>query len=144
MTPPPLSADDLASLYAAARAACALSYAPYSQFRVGAALRSASGIIITGGNVENAAYPQTICAERSAVVAAVARGEQRFTDLAIAYEDQRQPGAAHVIRPCGGCLSVLLEFSPSRDLRVHCLNVEGTADIRTLAELMPYPFEFRG
>jgi len=139
-----LTHAELHALYTAAREALLHSHAPYSHFRVAAALRTRSGIIVTGVNVENAAYPQTLCAERSAIVAAVSQGHRDFTDIAIAYRDEEHPDSLAPIRPCGGCLSVMLEFSPQRNLRVHCLSPLGQPEILSLAELLPYPFEFRG
>ncbi len=78
------------------------AYAPYSNYLVGAALRTASGRIFTGVNVENAAYPSTICAERVAVFKAVSEGEREFDVIAVTTSN----GGA----PCGGCRQVLAEF----------------------------------
>lgn len=139
-----LTPAEVRELYEAAQAALAHSYAKYSRFRVAAALRTRSGEIITGVNVENAAYPQTLCAERTAIVSAVSQGHREFTDIAIIYRDEEHPDSHSPIRPCGGCLSVMLEFSPQRNLRVHCLSPHGQPEILSLAELLPYPFEFRG
>ena len=130
-------------LYSHAISALARSYAPYSRFRVAAALRASGGSITVGVNVENAAYPQSLCAERSAVVTAVSLGLRAFTDVAIAYVDDAGKSGGAFIRPCGGCLAVLHEFSPDGSLWVHCLNAMGEADVRQLKELLPLPFEFR-
>ncbi|MBW3604582.1 MAG: cytidine deaminase [Actinobacteria bacterium] len=104
-----LTADER-ELVAAALAARAHAYAPYSRFHVGAALRGDDGSVVTGANVENAAYPATICAERVAVGYAVAHGLRVFRQLAVAGT-----GSA-VCTPCGTCRQVLNEFAP--DLEV--------------------------
>jgi len=108
------------------------AYAPYSQFRVGAALLGADGSVTEGCNVENASFPAGICAERSAVAAAVARGIRSFDAITIATE------AAEPTPPCGICRQVLEEFSP------HLLVVSVTSDGRearwTLDELLPRAF----
>jgi len=108
------------------------AYAPYSKFKVGAALLASDGSISEGCNVENAAYPAGICAERVAVSAAVARGNRSFEKLLIATEaDEPTP-------PCGMCRQVLEEFSP------HLIVVSATREGRearwTLDELLPKAF----
>ncbi|MGQ9889991.1 MAG: cytidine deaminase [Aggregatilineales bacterium] len=103
------------TLIAAAIAAARHAYAPYSQYPVGAALLAASGRVYTGCNVENAAYPAAICAERTALVKAVSEGERRFEALAVATGD----GGA----PCGLCRQMLYEFAP--DLTVHIADFDG-------------------
>ena len=89
-------------LVLAAQAVRAHSYSPYSKYAVGAAVRGTSGEIYSGVNVENAAYPLTICAERAAIFAAVAQGERSFTALAVV--------TANGGTPCGACRQVLAEF----------------------------------
>jgi cytidine deaminase len=100
------SADERA-LVAAARNAREHAYAPYSRFRVGAALRTPDGQIFTGANVENAAFPATICAERVAVGYAVAHGHRDFLQIAVVGTG---PG---ICAPCGTCRQVLNEFNPA-------------------------------
>jgi cytidine deaminase len=113
-------------------AAMERAYAPYSNFRVGAALLASDGSITEGCNVENAAYPAGICAERAAVSAAVARGNRSFETILIATE------AEEPTPPCGMCRQVLEEFSP------HLMVVSATRDGRearwSLDELLPKAF----
>lgn len=125
------SSLDKSALLAAAVAAAGESYAPYSKFPVGAALLTASGEIITGGNVENASYGLTICAERAAVFRAVAEGHREFQALALSV-----PGGG---APCGACRQVLHEFSP--DLPI-LIGDESGVLVReiTLPELLPHSF----
>jgi cytidine deaminase len=92
-------------LLKAARAARENAYAPYSGFRVGAAVLGDDGRIYTGANVENASYGLSVCAERNAVVAAVAAGNRRIAAVAISAD---RPG----ITPCGACRQVIYEFGP--------------------------------
>ena len=119
-------------LRAAAFAAMERAYAPYSRFRVGAALLTADGEVVTGCNVENAAYPASICAERGAVMAAVAAGHRAFDRVVIATE-AREPAS-----PCGQCRQVLAEFAPA--LPVVSVTRGGAVRRWTMAELLPSPF----
>jgi cytidine deaminase len=115
-------------LVQAARAAQAKAYAPYSNFRVGAALESDSGDVFVGCNVENASYGLTICAERAAVCAAVSAGARRFR-RAVVVTDSDPPAA-----PCGACRQVLSEFGT--ELRVEAIGPRGSV-AWTMAELLP-------
>jgi cytidine deaminase len=125
-------ASTLAALRAAAIAAMDNAYAPYSNFRVGAALLSPDGQIITGCNVENSAYPSGSCAERVALGAAVVRGIRTFTHVVVATEaDVPTP-------PCGMCRQALMEFAPG--CRVISVTRAGAEAEWTLAELLPSPF----
>jgi len=124
-------------LISEARRVRALSYSPYSKFAVGAALLDSEGTVHVGCNVENASFGLTICAERSALVAAVAKGAHRFQAIAIAA-----PGDEPMAWPCGACRQVLSEFG--MDLRVLIVG-EGESILQgTLRELLPYHFEFPG
>jgi len=108
------------------------AYAPYSQFRVGAALVGPDGAIFTGCNVENSAYPAGICAERSALAAAVAGGVKEFSLLVIASEaDDPTP-------PCGMCRQALVEFAPR--LAIVSYTKHGVEATWNLATLLPHPF----
>ena len=122
---------DREALLAQARAVRAKAHAPYSGFRVGAALLGASGRVYVGCNVENASFGLTICAERSAVAAAVAAGEKRFQAVAIVTD------GAEPVAPCGACRQVLAEFEPA--LPVWAEGKDGQAGWR-LDELLPQPF----
>jgi cytidine deaminase len=128
---PPEAADT--ELLALARSARERAYAPYSQFFVGAALRARDGRIFTGCNVENASYSLSICAERTALVSAVAAGAQAFEAIAIVGA----PGGG-ALPPCGSCLQSLAEFGV--DLRVVMEAADGAQAI-SLAELLPFRFD---
>ncbi len=98
-------------LFSDAESSRTAAYAPYSRFKVGAALRSRSGRIFTGCNIENISYGLTICAERVAVFKAVEAGETDFLEIAI-IADTEEP-----ISPCGACRQVMAEFSPEMLIR---------------------------
>ena len=125
------NAFDDDALIAAARAARDAAYAPYSKFRVGAALLCRDGTIVTGCNVENASYGLSMCAERTAIFAAVASGRSAFEAIAIA-------GPAEALTPpCGACRQVLAEFG--RELRVTYTTPGGHATT-TVEALLPVRF----
>jgi len=122
---------DIAHLAARALEARRWAYAPYSRYRVGAALLATSGKTYDGCNVENAAYPATICAERVAVFKAISEGERQFTAIAVATENGGSP--------CGACRQVLAEFAP--DLTVFIVNGRGDVTKQTtVRELLPDHF----
>lgn len=116
-----------------ALAARARAYAPYSHFRVGAALRCADGTVITGCNVENASYGLCVCAERTAICTAVAQGHTRFEAIAIAT------ASSPPSPPCGMCRQVLSEFC--EDLPISLVNEAGEERTTTLRELLPSGFD---
>lgn len=122
----------LEHLKAAAASMLDRAYCPYSHFPVGAALECADGSVFTGCNVENAAYPAGICAERNAIFHAVSEGHTAFTRLVIAGRGE------DFCVPCGVCRQVMREFAP--ELEIICLNGAGEARTFTLPELLPYSF----
>jgi cytidine deaminase len=115
-----------------ARQAREAAYAPYSNFKVGAAVLSATGEIFTGGNIENASLGATICAERVAIFTAVAGGCRHLTALAV-IADTPDP-----VPPCGLCRQVLAEFNP--DCQVIMANMAGQWRLMNLQELLPLAF----
>ena len=123
---------DPAALRAMAIAAMDHAYAPYSGFRVGAALLGDDGSVTTGCNVENASYPAGICAERGAVAAAVAAGVRSFSAIVIATE------AEEPTPPCGICRQVLMEFAPR--LAVHSVTRSGAEAQWSMVDLLPHAF----
>jgi len=128
-----MNAGTLKKLLVAAQAAQRRAYAPYSKFRVGAALLLANGKIFTGCNVENASYGLTICAERVAIAKAVSEGCRKFQAIAIVA-----PCTAPT--PCGACRQVLAEFG---DMAVVCADSRrlATAQLYQLSELLPAAFK---
>jgi cytidine deaminase len=130
-----IAPDD--DLLARARAAAAGAYAPYSRFRVGAAVR-AGDQVHTGCNIENASYGLAICAERVAIFAAVAAGARRIDAVAVACVDADPDAPAQERTPCGACRQVMAEFG-APDLAVH---VDGASSFR-LDDLLPQAFTLR-
>lgn len=124
--------DDIAVLVEAASVARERAYAPYSRFRVGAALLADDGRVFSGCNVENSSYPAGICAERGALAHAVVSGARGFSTIVVSTEaDQPTP-------PCGICRQVLVEFAPL--LTVVSVTTGGLSARWTMAELLPAPF----
>jgi cytidine deaminase len=106
------------------------AYAPYSRYKVGAALLGKSGKVYTGCNVENASYSHTVCAERTAVLKAVSEGEREFEAVAVVTKNGGSP--------CGACRQVLSEFSP--ELIVYIADKDGEYRTTTLKKLLPDSF----
>jgi len=124
-----------ASLVEAARAAREHAVAPFSHFKVGAALETADGVVVSGCNVENASYGLTICAERVALVKALSDGHRRFTRVAVVADtDAPTP-------PCGACRQMLWEYGG--DLEVILANLSAVTAHHRLAGLFPHPFDVR-
>jgi cytidine deaminase len=117
----------------AARQAMDRAYAPYSSFPVGAVVRSASGKLYAGCNVENSAYPQGWCAEASAIAAMVAAGERRIVEVAVMGRGEA------LVTPCGGCRQKLREFADDQ-VPIHVCGPEGLRRSVTLGELLPLAF----
>ena len=125
--------SEIGELIAAARAARANAYAPYSRFAVGAAIRAEDGRLYPGANVENAAYPQGQCAEASAIGAMIAAGGRRIAEMAVLAD-----GAA-LCTPCGGCRQRIREFADP-ETRIHLCGPDGLRRTVTLGELLPLSF----
>lgn len=120
-------------LIAAAKQARENAHAPYSNFRVGAALRSSSGRIFSGCNVENATYGLTVCAERVAIFKAISEGERGFSAIAVVTDtDALTP-------PCGACRQLIWEFCG--DVAVTMANLGGQRETVQMRELFPRPFD---
>jgi cytidine deaminase len=119
----------------AALAARENAHAPFSKFKVGAALETADGEVVTGCNVENATYGLTICAERVAVFKAISEGRRKFVRVAV-VADTEEPTP-----PCGACRQILWEFGG--DLEVILGNLQGEKARFRLKELLPHPFDAR-
>jgi cytidine deaminase len=124
------SLDDL---FEAARQAQANAYAPYSRFKVGAAIRTPDGRVFAGCNVENAAYPQGACAETGAIAAMVAAGESRIADILVIGDGDA------LVTTCGACRQRIREFA-APDTPVHIAGREGIRRSFALDELLPFSF----
>ncbi len=124
---------DLSDLRSAAVTVAQNAYAPYSNFKVGAAIRSASGVVYAGCNVENVAYPEGTCAEAGAIAAMVAAGETQLSEV---YVVAQSPVP---VTPCGGCRQKLAEFGAG-DVKVTMATASGTEMVMSLGELLPGAF----
>jgi cytidine deaminase len=120
-------------LIEAAKQARENAHAPYSNFRVGAALRSTSGRIFGGCNVENATYGLTMCAERVAIFKAVSEGERGFSAIAVVTDTQV------LTPPCGACRQLIWEFCG--DIPVSMANLKGKVEFIQMRDLFPRPFD---
>ncbi len=109
------------------------AYAPYSRFKVGAAIRSASGVVYVGCNVENVAYPEGTCAEAGAIAAMVAAGDTVIAEVLV-IADCPSP-----VPPCGGCRQKLAEFA-APDVQVTLCTTDGVTKTMTVADLLPGSF----
>lgn len=110
------------------------AYVPYSKFPVGAALLTKSGKVYTGCNIENAAYPVTLCAERVAIFTAIADGETEFAELAVVADTDRP------VPPCGSCRQVMSEFFKP-ETTIHLTNLHNRLKTVTMEELLPNSFQ---
>ena len=118
-------------LIAAAKKYRENAYAPYSKFKVGAAVLTKKGNVYGGCNIENSSFPVTNCAERTAIFKAVSEGEQEFAAIALIADT---PG---LCSPCGACRQVMVEFKIPRIIMA---NMQGDVKVVTLEEIMPYAF----
>jgi cytidine deaminase len=125
--------EGVADLVRLAKQARRRAHAPFSRFRVGAALRTRRGEIVTGCNIENATYGLTLCAERVAVFKAVSEGMRRFDAIAV-VADSPLP-----VTPCGPCRQILWELCG--DIWVHLEGLRGPGKTLRLSELLPLPFD---
>jgi cytidine deaminase len=123
----------LGGLFEAAKVAQRQAYAPYSRFKVGAAIRTPSRAIFAGCNVENAAYPQGACAEAGAISAMVLAGERRIAEILVIGDGEA------LVTPCGGCRQRIREFA-GPDTPIHIAGPEGVRTTFTLDQLLPYSF----
>lgn len=120
-------------LFQAAAAVRKNAYAPYSKFQVGAAIRASNGKIYIGCNVENAAYPQGLCAEAGAIAAMVSDGETKIREICI-VGDSNEP-----VTPCGGCRQKIREFT-GKETKILIADLTGIKHSFNLADLLPYSF----
>jgi len=121
------------TLLAAATAVRQNAYAPYSRFKVGAAIRATSGAVHVGCNVENVAYPEGTCAEAGAIAAMIAAGDTRIAEVLV-IADSPDP-----VPPCGGCRQKIAEFS-DQDVKVTLCTTDGLSRVTTVADLLPGVF----
>jgi cytidine deaminase len=127
--------EDIESLIEAANRARSQAVAPFSNFQVGAVVRTADGKVYTGCNVESASYGLTVCAERVAIWKALSEGERQFTDLAVVADTET------LTPPCGTCRQIIWEFA--RGAKIVFANLEGKSEEFHIADLLPRAFDAR-
>lgn len=125
--------EDIESLIEAAKRARLQSVAPFSNFQVGAAVRTADGKVYIGCNIESASYGLTVCAERVAIWKALSEGERHFTDLAVVADTET------LTPPCGTCRQIIWEFA--RNANIVFANLAGKSEEFHMAELLPHAFD---
>lgn len=130
-----LTAEAFQPLIEAARNARTYSVAPFSNFLVGAAVRTESGKVYTGCNIESASYGLTVCAERVAIWKALSEGERNFTQIAVVADTES------VTPPCGTCRQIIWEFARGADIVF--ANLEGQSEVFHIADLLPRAFDAR-
>lgn len=135
----PISAAELRALTSAAQLALQNAYAPYSGFRVGAALLLENGETVVGCNVENASFRLTACAEQTALLAAVARFGPTVRVVAGAVQNLAPDGSAQACTPCGACRQTLAEFAGPETPLLFSI-ADGATSVQTLGELLPASF----
>lgn len=121
------------TLIAAAKQARENAHAPFSNFRVGAALHATSGRVYTGCNVENATFGLTVCAERVAIFKAISEGERGFDAIAVVADTDK------LTPPCGACRQIIWEFCG--DIPVVLANLAGKSEVHPMSKLLPEPFD---
>ena len=127
--------EDIESLIEAAKRARLQAVAPFSNFQVGAVVRTADGKVYTGCNVESASYGLTVCAERVAIWKALSEGERHFTDLAVVADTET------LTPPCGTCRQIIWEFA--RGAKIVFANLDGKTEEFHIADLLPRAFDAR-
>jgi cytidine deaminase len=127
--------EDSEPLIAAAKRARLQSVAPFSNFQVGAAVKTAAGKVYTGCNIESASYGLTVCAERVAIWKALSDGERQFTELAVVADTET------LTPPCGTCRQIIWEFA--RGATIVFANLNGKTETFNIADLLPRAFDAR-
>ena len=130
-----MSHEQFRPLIEAAQEARQHSVAPFSEFLVGAALKTAAGKIYTGCNIESASYGLTVCAERVAIWKALSEGEKHFTELAVVADTET------LTPPCGTCRQIIWEFA--REATIVFANLEGKSELFHIQDLLPSAFDAR-